>query len=329
MTTVDIAIIGAGPAGLFAGFYAGMRSLTTVIIDSLEIPGGQLAALYPEKYIYDIAGFEKIKAQELVDNLSKQLERFSETTEFKLKSNVQRIEKQEDGSFIIQTQKETIQCRSVIVAAGNGEFSPRQLGVENEQSYDNIHYFVNDLSKFNDKKVAIFGGGDSAVDWALELSNNAKEVFLVHRRNEFRAHSHSVDELYKTSVQIKTPFTPQSIKGDNNIAQSILIRNTETKVDEEIHFDDLICNFGFTSNLGHILEWNLDIEKNKIVVDSAQRTNIDGIFSIGDICTYDGKASLIMSGFGEAPIAVNGCLKYIDPDAIIGALRSSAAIKEK
>ncbi len=329
MTNVDIAIIGAGPSGLFAAFYAGMRSLSTVIIDSLEMPGGQLAALYPEKYIYDIPGFEKIKAQELVTNLTKQLDRFSATTEFKLNSNVMNIEKNEDGTFKITTQKEEMIAKSIIIAAGNGQFAPRPLGVDNEDKYDNIHYFVNDLSTLNNKDVVIFGGGDSAVDWSLELNNNAKSVHLVHRRNEFRAHGHSVELLKETNVNIKTPFTPLTVYGENNIAKSITIVNSETKQEETLEFDDLICNFGFTSNLGNIKYWQLNIENNKIVVNSAQKTNIDGICAIGDICTYDGKTSLIASGFGEAPVAVNSSLKYIDPNAVIGALRSSTAIKEK
>ncbi len=324
----DILIIGAGPSGLFAGFYAGMRSMSTVIVDSLEVPGGQLAALYPEKYIYDVAGYEKIKAQELVDNLLKQLNRFEETTTFSLSNSVLDIQKQEDGTFIVNTSKGEFHTKSVILAAGNGLFAPRPLGVDGEDKYSNIHYFVNDLSIFNDRRVAIFGGGDSAVDWAIELSNNAKEVHIIHRRNEFRAHTHSVEELKKTSANILTPYTPKELFGEGELATGIDITNTETKDVTHIEFDDLVCNFGFTSNIGNIKDWNLELDGNKVVVDSAQRTNVEGVHAIGDICTYDGKASLIISGLGEAPVAVNGCFKHINPDAIIGALRSSATIKE-
>ncbi len=324
MKETDILIIGAGPAGLFASFYAGMRSLSTVIVDSLEVPGGQLSALYPEKYIYDIAGFEEIKAQELIDNLEKQLKRFESTTTFSLKNSVNEIKKQEDGSFIIKTDKEDFRAKSIIIAAGNGQFAPRKLGIENEDKFDNIHYFVNDLSKFDNRDVVIFGGGDSAVDWALELTNNAKSVHIVHRRDEFRAHTHTVEELRKTNAIIKTPYTPKEF---NNEGNEITITNTADKTEEVIKFDDLICNFGFISNIGNIEQWDLELDGKKILVDSAQKTNISGIFAIGDICTYEGKASLIMSGFGEAPIAVNSCLHYIDPEAKIGALRSSSVIK--
>ena len=323
MRTTDVAIIGAGPVGLFAGFYAGMRGLEAIVIDKMEIAGGQLSAVYPEKYIYDVPGHSKIKAGDLVDSLMDQLERFKESTTFSLNNAVLSIEK-DNGIFTLVGSSETIQAKVIIIAGGNGAFSPRPLGIDNEESVKNIHYIVNDLSIFKNKNVAIFGGGDSAVDWSLMLEDIAKKVSIVHRRNKFRAHDHSVEVLEASTVDIYTPFVADSIVGSK-----VTIRNTEDESTKEIEVDDIICNYGFSSNLGPITDWGLNIEKRKIVVDSEQKTNVDGIFAIGDICTYPGKASLIVSGFGEAPTAINSSYKYINPDAIIGALHSSSAIGGK
>lgn len=327
MLNTDIVIIGAGPAGLFAGFYSGMRSMNAIIIDPLEMTGGRLSALYPEKYIYDVAGFEKIKAQELVNNLTNQLKRFEQTTEIKLKEQVENIEKTQDG-FIVTTNKSKINCKAVIIAAGSGSFSPRLLGVENENIATNIHYFVDALAKFKDKNVVIFGGGDSAVDWSLMLENIAKSVNIVHRRDEFRAHSHSVDMLKQSNVNIFTPFTPESINlNEQNAITSVVIKSKDAQ--QEIIVDDVIVNFGFVAKLGQIENWGINVEAGKIPVDSAQRTNVDGIFAIGDICKYEGKADLIITGFGEAPIAVNGAFQIVNPDATLGILHSSSVIKEE
>ncbi len=327
MQKTDVAIIGAGPAGLFAGFYAGMRGLSAIIIDQLELPGGQLSALYPEKYIYDVAGFEEIKAQDLVDNLLRQIKRFEETTKLKLNTSIEAINKQEDGSFVLSASNEEIHAKTIIIAGGNGAFSPRKLGIENEDIANNIHYFVNDLEKFRNRRVALFGGGDSAVDWTLMLQHYTKEIHIIHRRDQFRAHDHSVELLKDSDVNIHTPFTPVSIALDENKnATAIKIKKARSDEEKEIQVDDIICNFGFVSNLGAIRDWNLELDGNKIIVDSMQATNIKGIFAIGDICTYPGKAALIINGFGEAPIAINSAYKAINPDAIIGALHSSSVI---
>ncbi len=326
MKNTDVAIIGAGPAGLFAGFYAGMRGLSATIIDKLELPGGQLSALYPEKYIYDVAGFEEIKAQDLVDNLLRQIKRFEDTTKFSLNTNVENITKHDDGTFTLSTSQGDIHAKTIIIAGGNGAFSPRKLGIENEDSIENIHYFVNDLQKYRNKRVAIFGGGDSAVDWSLMLQHIAKEVHIIHRRDAFRAHSHSVDNLKESSVNIHTPYTPVRAEVTNNKAKNITIKKVKADEEVTIKVDDIICNYGFISNLGPITDWGLELEGNKIVVDSRQKTNIEGIFAIGDICTYPGKAALIINGFGEAPIAINSAYLAINPDAVIGVLHSSSVI---
>ncbi len=321
----DVVIIGAGPAGLFAGFYCGMRKLSAVIVDPLEVAGGRLAALYPEKYIYDVAGHDKIRAIDLIHNLEKQLSRFEETTNFALGEEVIDLEKNED-LFTVTTSKQKIEAKAVIIAAGSGAFSPRKLGLEGEEEAENINYFVDYLNKFKDKKVVIFGGGDSAVDWSLMLEPIAKEVNIIHRRDEFRAHGASVDKLKESSVKIYTPYTPSElIMDDNNISKIKL----ESKKEEEcvIEVDDVIVNFGFVAKLGAIENFGLNIEKNKINVDSKQATSIPGIYAIGDIATYPGKAELIITGFGEGPIAVNNIYEFLNPDAKVGALHSSSVIK--
>ncbi|MFV0289129.1 MAG: NAD(P)/FAD-dependent oxidoreductase [Mycoplasmatales bacterium] len=330
MNNIDIVIIGAGPVGLFAGFYAGMRGLKVLIVDTLPTPGGQLSALYPEKYIYDIAGFDRIKAQDLVDNLLKQLKRFETTTTFALNTSVENIIKKEDNTFEIQTSNNVICTKSIIIASGNGIFSPRKLGLKNEENCQNIHYSVNNIKQFTNKDVAIFGGGDSAVDWALMLEKIANKVYLIHRREEFRAHQHSVTNLKNSTINILTPFVPTELiyNKDTEIADSVIIKRVKTDNLDTLKIDDIICNYGFLSNLGPIKNWNLELEKNKILVDYTQKTNIDGVFAIGDICTYPGKAVLIATGFGEAPIAINSAFSYINPDATLTQIHSSHIIEE-
>lgn len=309
----DVTIIGGGPVGLFTAFYGGMRQMSVKIIESLPQLGGQLSALYPEKYIYDIAGFPKIRAQELVDNLKEQMKAFDQT--ICLEETVQAVEKLEDGSFIITTDKETHYTKSIIITAGNGAFQPRRLELEEAKIYENknLHYFIDDMNQFKDQKVVVFGGGDSAVDWALMLEPIAKEVTIVHRRDKFRAHEHSVENLKNSKVNILTPFNPSSIMGDEEKITHVVVEEATTKELKTIEVDAVIVNYGFVSSIGPIKEWDLEIEKNSIVVNSSMETSIPGIYAAGDICTYDGKAKLIISGFGEAPVAVNSAKHYVDP----------------
>ncbi|MFV0246735.1 MAG: NAD(P)/FAD-dependent oxidoreductase [Mycoplasmatales bacterium] len=324
----DVVIIGAGPSGLFAGFYAGMRKLDCVIIDQLEMPGGRLSALYPTKYIYDVPGFDKVKAQDLVDNLLKQLDMFKDTSKLLLGQSVLEINKDGDN-FVVKTNNETINTKSVIIAGGTGAFSPRKLGLENEDNVSNIHYFVDEPNKYKDKDVVIFGGGDSAVDYALLIEDVAKSVSIVHRRDDFRAHGSTVDNLKASSINIYTPYTPSSLNIEDNKVKSILISNKEEDT-KELVLDDIVVSYGFVANLGPIKDWNLNInEKNKIEVDTFQQTNIQGIFAIGDICTYPGKADLITTGFGEAPVAINSCFSKIHPDQVLGVLHSSSHVGDK
>lgn len=310
----DITIIGAGPTGLFTAFYGGLRDASVKIIESLPHIGGQLTALYPEKNIYDIAGFPKIGAQDLIDNLEEQLNMFDPT--ICLGQAVEQVERLEDGTFLISTNEDTHYSKAIIITAGNGAFQPRKLNLKEAPSYEssNLHYFVDNMMQFKNKRVALFGGGDSAVDWALMLEPIAKEVSLIHRRDKFRAHEHSVKQLMDSSVQVITPFIPSALIGDDEIEQVELSEVRGTR-ELTIDIDDVIVNYGFISKLGPIKDWGLEIEKNSIVVNSKMETNIDGIYAAGDITTYPGKVNLIATGFGEGPTAINNAKAYIEPSA--------------
>ncbi|MGM0875484.1 MAG: ferredoxin--NADP reductase 2 [Bacillota bacterium] len=319
----DITIIGGGPVGLFTAFYGGMRQASVKIIESLPQLGGQLSALYPEKYIYDVAGFPKVRAQELVDNLKEQMRQFSPT--ISLEQAVEQVEKQADGVFKLTTNNEIHYTKTIIITAGNGAFQPRKLELDEAVKYEtkNLHYFVDDLNKFSGKRVALCGGGDSAVDWALMLEPIAESVSLIHRRDKFRAHEHSVELLKNSKVNVITPYVPTELIGEGNIEKLVLeeVKGDHTEV---LDIDDLIVNFGFVSSLGPIKNWGLEIEKNSIIVNTKMETNIEGIYAAGDICTYEGKVKLIASGFGEAPTAVNNAKAFIDPKARVQPLHSTS-----
>ncbi|WP_019243781.1 MULTISPECIES: NAD(P)/FAD-dependent oxidoreductase [Bacillus] len=323
----DITIIGGGPVGLFTAFYGGMRQASVKIIESLPQLGGQLTALYPEKYIYDVAGFPKVRAQELVNNLKEQMKKFEPTVV--LEEAVEQVEKQADGVFKLTTNGGEHFTKSLIITAGNGAFQPRRLELDGAIKYEksNIHYFIDDLNQFAGQKVVVCGGGDSAVDWALMLENIAEKVYIVHRRDKFRAHEHSVENLHNSKVIVKTPYVPAEIIGDDEKVTQIVLENATDGSKEVIDLDALIVNFGFISSLGPIKTWGLEIEKNSIVVNSKMETNIEGIYAAGDICTYDGKVKLIASGFGEAPTAINNAKAYIDPKAKVQPLHSTSLFK--
>jgi thioredoxin reductase (NADPH) len=318
----DLLIIGGGPAGMFAAFYGGMRQASVKLIESMPQLGGQLAALYPEKYIYDVAGFPKVTAQELVNNLSVQMELFK--TDIRLEEKVQAVEKLEERHFVVKTNLGEHHAKAVIITAGVGAFQPRRLEIEGAEAYEktNLHYFVNDLSRFKGKKVLISGGGDSAVDWALMIEPIAEQVTLVHRRDKFRAHEHSVEQLMASKVNIVTPTEISELHGEDTITK-VTLSHIKTKETQEIEVDDVIVNFGFVSSLGPISEWGIAIESNSIVVDSRMETSIPGIFAAGDITTYPGKVKLIAVGFGEAPTAVNNAKVYFDPEARLAPGHSS------
>ncbi|XJZ26798.1 NAD(P)/FAD-dependent oxidoreductase [Bacillota bacterium Lsc_1132] len=320
----DITIIGGGPVGMFTAFYGGMRQASVKIIESLPQLGGQLSALYPEKYIYDVAGFPKVRAQELINNLKEQMAKFEPA--IVLEQSVEKLEKQADGVYKLTTNKEVHYTKTIIITAGNGAFQPRRLELETAAHYENknLYYFIEDLNQFAGKRVVVFGGGDSAVDWALMLEPIAEKVTIAHRRDKFRAHEHSVENLNNSRVDVKTPFVPSELIGDGKEIKQVVLKSVDGETEETIDVDAVICNYGFVSSLGPIKEWGLEIEKNSIVVNSKMETNTPGIYAAGDICTYDGKVKLIACGFGEAPTAVNNAKAYMDPKAKIQPLHSSS-----
>lgn len=323
----DITIIGGGPVGLFTAFYAGLRQASVKIIESLPELGGQLAAVYPDKYVYDVAGFPKIKAMDLVNQLTEQMNQFNQ--DIYLNEVVQEVIK-EDDQFTIITNRQTHYSKTVIITAGNGAFKPRTMKLENEERFEgtNLHYRIKNLQDFQKKEVVIFGGGDSAVDWALMLEGIATKVSIVHRRDRFRAHEHSVEQLKNSTVDMLTPYVPTEIVGDSRI-EAIKLKEAKSDKVVELEADDYIVNYGFISNLGPIKNWGLAIENNSIAVNSKAETNIPGMYAVGDITTYQGKVKLMATGFGEAAIAVSNAKVYIDPSVSLHGAHSTSIMSRK
>lgn len=309
----DITIVGGGPTGLFAAFYAGMRGMKAKIIESLPQLGGQLAALYPEKYIYDVAGFPKVMAKELVADLVEQAFQFPITT--CLNESVQEIERADDGTLVIHTNQAQHRSQTVLITVGMGAFSPKRLDAPGVLEFEGkgVHYFVPQLSEFDGKRVLIVGGGDSAVDWALALADRA-EVTLIHRRNAFRAHEHSIDQLKASAVTIKTPFELRSIHGTDHVEEAVIFHN-KTQEEERLAVDAVILSLGFQPDLSLVETWDLELDDGGILVNSRMETSRPGVYAAGDITTYPGKVKLIVVGFGEAATAVNNAATYINPDA--------------
>lgn len=318
----DLIIIGGGPAGMFAAFYGGMRQASVTLIESMPQLGGQLAALYPEKHIYDVAGFPKVTAQELVNSLAVQMNHFP--IHVCLEEKVVQVVKKEERLFEVITDKESHFGKAVIITGGVGAFEPRRLELPEAARFEktNLHYFVSDLNSFAGQKVLISGGGDSAVDWSLMLEPIAEQVTLIHRRDKFRAHEHSVEKLMNSRVNVVTPTEITGLEGGDAI-RKVTLKHVKTGEETVLDVDAVVVNFGFVSSLGPIAEWGLQIENGSIVVDSRMETNVPGIFAAGDITTYPGKLKLIAVGFGEAPTAVNNAKVYLDPSAKLSPGHSS------
>lgn len=316
----DIGIIGAGPVGLFAVFEAGLLKMRCHLIDVLPQVGGQLSEIYPRKPIYDIPGFPSIDAQDLVDGLMKQIEPFKPT--FTLGETVQNLEKQEDGSYhIIGGDGTVIHCQAVVIAGGLGCFEPRKPeipGLSELEGKGGVHYFVKNPDVYRGKKVVIAGGGDSALDWAIYLSNVAAELTLVHRSDSFRGAPDSADKVFQLAQEGKINLVLKSnlfsVHGNNGALEKVGIINKaheETMVDA----DYLIPLFGLSPKLGPIGEWGLNIDKNAVEVDTVDySTNVERIYAIGDINTYPGKLKLILCGFHEGAIMMQSAFKYVYPD---------------
>ena len=315
--TVDLTIIGGGPTGLFASFYAGLRQMSVRIIDSLESLGGQLVTLYPEKYIYDVAGFPKVLAKDLATNLIAQGLQYN--PQISLGERVATLDFIEaEKRYEVRTNKAVHSTRAILIAAGVGSFVPKTHSLPKAAEYvgRGLHYFVKAMDVFAGKKVLIVGGGDSAVDWANMLAPVAGQLTLIHRRDQFRAHEDSVTKMRQTKTDIKTFFELKSISGNGQIEQAVIYDN-RSKADQTLAVDHVLVNIGFETNLGPIKDWGLEIEGGQIKVDSMMQTSRPGIFAAGDICTFPGKLKLIATGFGEACTAVNFAKHYLDPAANI------------
>lgn len=308
----DMTVIGGGPVGMFAAFYAGLHSAKVLLLESLAELGGQPGNLYPAKILYDIGGYPNISGQKLVEQLETQVAHFKPTIQ--TATNVQTITKTDEG-FTLETTNGTYQSKSVIIATGGGAFTPRKLAVDYDPALDDklVNYFVRDLNSFKDLDVAIAGGGDSAIDWALAIEPIAKSVHLIHRRNQFRGLESSVEQLKASSVVLHTPYLIDKVEADGERGNISLkeVRGDQTEV---LNVDKLLVNYGFMSENKQLRTWGLDLEHNQIKVDSKMRTNIEGIYAIGDAVTYPGKLKLIASGFGEAPTAINEDLQALYPD---------------
>ena len=321
----DITIIGAGPTGLFASFYGGMRKMKVKILDSLPQLGGQLSELYPDKFIYDVGGFPKVLAKDLVDNLVVQAN-YGDPA-ICLEETVTAAERHGDH-FVIQTDKGLHYSKSILLTAGVGAFQPRKLGVEGSEQFEGktLHYGVRDLTLFHNKKVVVLGGGDSAVDWAMMLEGVADHVTLSHRREKMTAHEANIDTLLQSSVEVKKPFGVKELVGENGQLKELVLIDKEGN-EERIDADHVIVNYGNITSLGPIKEWGLDMEKNSVVVNSKMETSVEGIYAAGDIATYEGKVKLIAVGFGEAPTAINNAKAYLDPKSKVQPLHSTSVFK--
>jgi thioredoxin reductase (NADPH) len=313
----DAVIIGAGPVGLFSVFELGILGLNAHVIDNLDKIGGQCIELYPDKPIYDIPGVPNCTGELLIKNLLNQIKPFK--PEFHLNQRVNEIKKNDKLWRVITSENKIFETPNIIIAGGVGSFEPRKVDIKNAEKFEGkgFYYSVKDKSKFKDQIIAIFGGGDSALDWTLELSNMAKKIYLIHRREDFKGAPHTLNkikEIAKTGkIEIKTFYKLTDVNGDLKLNNIEIQKNNETK--EVLNIDTVIAFFGLKMELGPIANWGLNLEEKCILVNTKNfQTNEDGIFAIGDICTYPGKLKLILSGFHEGALAARECFARSRPN---------------
>lgn len=330
---VDITIIGGGPTGLYGLFYAGMRGVSARIIDVLPELGGQLTALYPEKDIFDVAGFPRVLAKDLARDLVEQALQFD--AEVCLEERV--LELNPDGEvFHLRTNEALRPTRAVVIAGGKGAFKSRTLDVPGWDEFwkRGVSTHVRDPEAFRDRRVLIVGGGDSAFDWSWALREIASELTHIHRSDRFRAHERTVEQVRggheRGELSLRTFHEVAEIHGEERVTGVTLV-HSKTKEESRLDVDEILALIGFVPNIGPIAEWGLELEGNAIQVDSRMRTNIPGVYGAGDMVTYEGKLELISTGFGEAAIAVNNAVHHIDPSAKVdpGHSTSSKAFKQR
>jgi ferredoxin/flavodoxin---NADP+ reductase len=320
----DLLIIGAGPTGLFAAYYAGFRGFRVAVVDSLPELGGQITAMYPEKAIFDVAGFPNVKGRDLVEGLVEQAG--TAKPEYFLDRTATSLSHDDESVTIGLDEGTEIRAKAVLITAGIGKFSPRPLPAGDGWLGNGMEFFVPSFAPYAGKDVVIVGGGDSAFDWALHLEPIAASVTLVHRRDRFRAHQRTVEQVQATSVEILTKAQVTELRGGSDGAR--VLESVEIDVDGEPvtrSCQALVAALGFVADLGPLQEWGIDVEKRHVVVDSAMRTNLERVFAAGDITEYPGKVRLIAVGFGEAATAVNNAAVAIDPSAHVFPGHSSDA----
>ncbi|GII21140.1 NAD(P)/FAD-dependent oxidoreductase [Planosporangium mesophilum] len=311
MREIDVAIVGAGPTGLFAAYYAGFRGLSVAVIDALPEPGGQVSAMYPEKVIYDVAGFPAIKGRELVANLVEQAAQAD--PEYLLGTRAEELSYVDSKPVLRLSTGESLHCGAVIITGGMGSFTARPLPSAAEFTGEGVLYFVPRLAELAGHDVVIVGGGDSAFDWALSLHPIAKSVTLVHRRDKFRAHAGTVAKVQALDIPIIVNAEVSKLRGGERVeGVEVTLRGGEAR---ELPADTVVAALGFTADLGPLGAWGLDLDRRHILVDSTTATNLPRVFAAGDISEYPGKVRLIATGFGEAAIAVNNAAVAIDPGA--------------
>jgi len=319
----DLLIIGAGPAGLYAAYYAGFRGLSVALMDSLPQPGGQVSAMYPEKLIYDVAGFPAIRGQDLIDNCVQQAA-MADPTYF-LGHRAEELVQRETGGVVVTSHKgQEVAAQAVIITGGIGTFTPRPLPDAERYEGRGLRYFVPKLDELAGLDVLIVGGGDSAFDWAMALEQVSKSVTLIHRRDTFRAHERTVQEVLASSVDVRPLTEVASIHGEDGIT-SVEVFHNRTDARERLEVQAVVAALGFTADLGPLTRWGLEQHKRHLVVDTSMATNLPRVFAAGDITDYPGKVRLIAVGFGEAATAVNNAATTIDPTAKLFPGHSSAA----
>ena len=319
----DVTIIGGGPVGLFGAYYSGFRTLRTKIVESLDALGGQITALYPEKPIYDVAGFPRIVGRQLVDNLVEQANQYHPTV--CEGETVEKLERAADGTLRLTTSRGTHASKVLLITAGIGAFHPKTFKNPQIDSFEGrgLHYFVKSFQDFAGKRVLIAGGGDSAVDWANNLVGVARSITLIHRRDQFRAAEDSVQKMLTSPVNVKVFYELRRLEGQDRLERAVIFQN-KTNVEETIDVDAVIASLGFLSTLGPIADWGLELEHDSIRVNSRMETNLAGVYGAGDIVAYPGKVKLIATGFGEAATAVNNAAQYINPKASVFPGHSSS-----
>ncbi len=311
---VDLLLVGAGPVGLYGAYYAGVRGLRAAVVDSLQEPGGQITAMYPEKPIFDVAGFPSVRGRDLVDGLVQQAAQYDPT--YLLGQSAVSLDRQGDGSLVVLTEAgTTVRCGALVITGGIGTFSPRPLPAGDAFLGRGLAYFVPRLADYAGQDVVIVGGGDSACDWTLALLPIARSVTLVHRRKAFRAHAATVDAVLASRATVFTDAEVSAVLGADAVdAVEITVKGEEQS--RTLPCQKVVAALGFLADLGPMREWGLELHDNRhVVVDSRMRSSLPRVYAAGDITDYDGKVRLISVGFGEVATAVNNAAVELDPDA--------------